>query len=80
MTGDGETWIVRLTPTAGSSVDRILTVPLGLDVWERRADCLVVAATESQLAELERRRVADVERVMTRAQFEAQMSNGPARP
>jgi hypothetical protein len=78
VTSGGETWIVRLTPTAGNSVDRILTVPLGLDVWERRADCLVVAATESQLAELERRRLAEVERMMTRAQYEARMSNGSA--
>jgi hypothetical protein len=36
---------------------------LGLDVWERRDDGLIVAASEAQLAELERRRLAWVERL-----------------
>lgn len=38
-------------------------MPLGLDVWERRDDSLIVAASEAQLAELERRRLAWVERL-----------------
>jgi hypothetical protein len=72
-----EVWIARLTPTATTSVDGLLRLPLGLDVWERHADALVVAAPESRLAELERRRLADVERIATRAQYEARMGDGP---
>jgi len=40
-------------------------------VWERHPDSLVVAATDDQLAELERRRLAEVERWSTREEFEA---------
>jgi len=58
-------WVARLAPMPGSHVERLLSMPLGLDVWERRADALVVAATDSQLAELERRRLAQVERICT---------------
>jgi isocitrate lyase len=62
-------WIARLTPTESSSVEQLLSVPLGLDVWERHPDSLVVAATDAQLAELERRRLAEVERWSTREQY-----------
>jgi hypothetical protein len=65
------TWIARLTPTASSSIELLLSVPVGLDVWERHPDSLVVAATDDQLAELERRRLAEVERWSTREEFEA---------
>ena len=64
-------WVARLTPTANSSVDVLLALPIGLDVWERHDDVLVVAANESQLAELERRRLAHVERLSTQAEFDA---------
>jgi hypothetical protein len=47
----------------GTSVDSLLSLPLGLDVWERHPDALVVAATEAQLEEIERRRLARVERI-----------------
>ena len=47
-------------------------MPLGLDVWERRGEVLLVAASELQLSELERRRLAEVERLSTVAEFEAQ--------
>jgi hypothetical protein len=67
----------RVTPEAGSSVARLLGMPLGLDVWERHADFLVVAAPESRLAELERRRLAHVERWATATQYQAQMQNRP---
>ncbi|MEU7811103.1 hypothetical protein [Pseudonocardia sp. NPDC049154] len=77
MTGSGETWVARLTPSVGRSVADLLAVPLGLDVWERHPDHLVVAASESQLGELERRRLAEVERMMTRSQYEAHMTEGP---
>jgi hypothetical protein len=63
------TWVARLTPTAGSSVEHLLHLPLGLDVWERHPDALVVAATEGQLAELERRKLAEVERWSTREEY-----------
>jgi len=77
------TWIARLTPTASSSIEMLLSVPAGLDVWERHPDSLVVAATDDQLAELERRRLAEVERGSTREEFEARAGrrhNGPAPP
>jgi hypothetical protein len=65
------TWIARLTPTVSSSIELLLGAPLGLDVWERHPGSLVVAATDDQLAELERRRLAEVERWSTREEFEA---------
>jgi hypothetical protein len=64
-------WVARLIPTLNSSVDALLHMPLGLDVWERHADALVVAASEAQLSELERRRLAQVERLSTVAEFQA---------
>jgi hypothetical protein len=69
------TWIARLTPTSSSSVERLLAMPMGLDVWERHADSLVVAATQSRLAELERRRLAEVERWSTRERYQARMQD-----
>jgi hypothetical protein len=69
MAGNGPTWVARLTPVAGRSVEDLLRLSLGLDVWERGADALVVAAPESRLAELERRRLAHVERWGTPAQY-----------
>jgi len=67
-------WVARLLPTLNSSIDALLNMPLGLDVWERHADALVVAASEAQLSELERRRLAQVERLSTVAAFEARAS------
>lgn len=64
-------WVARLTPMPHGSVDALLDLPLGLDVWERHADALVVAAEEAQLAELERRHLAQVERLSTVAEFQA---------
>jgi hypothetical protein len=64
-------WVARLTPMPHGSVDALLNMPLGLDVWERHADTLVVAASEAQLTELERRRLAQVERLSTVAEFQA---------
>jgi hypothetical protein len=64
-------WVARLTPMPHGSVEALLQLPLGLDVWERQADALVVAADETQLAELERRRIARVERLSTVAEFQA---------
>ena len=76
MAGD-RTWIARITPVAGGSVARLLALPLGLDVWERHPGFLVVAAPESRLAELERRRLATVDRWATREAYEARMADRP---
>jgi hypothetical protein len=72
--GQQTRWVARLLPTLNSSIDALLNMPLGLDVWERHADALVVAASEAQLSELERRRLAQVERLSTVAAFEARAS------
>jgi hypothetical protein len=55
----------------------LLSLPLGLDVWERRPDALVVAATEAQLEEIERRHLARVERIETVMAFLARQPPGP---
>jgi hypothetical protein len=72
------TWIARVRPPAGSSIAALLDLPLGLDVWERHADHLGVAASESRLAELERRRLAVVDRWAPQAEYEARMRNRSA--
>ncbi len=66
-----QTWVARITPAAGHSVATLLGLSLGLDVWERQADALVVAAPESRLLELERRRLAHVERWGTPTDYRA---------
>lgn len=71
-------WLARLTPTAASSIDALLALPLGMDVWERRGEVLVVRASEAQLSELERRRLAHVERLSTQAEFEARVARRAA--
>ena len=73
-------WVARLIPTLNSSIEALLHMPLGLDVWERHADALVVAASEAQLSELERRRLAQVERLSTVAAFEARASGHSSSP
>lgn len=72
-------WVARLTPTENSSIDSLLGLPMGLDVWERHDDVLVVAASEAQLSELERRRLAHVQWLSTQAEFEAQALRRAAR-
>jgi hypothetical protein len=71
MADEDTRWVARLTPMPQSSVEALLDMPLGLDVWERHADMLVVAASEAQLTELERRRLARVERLSTVAEFQS---------
>jgi hypothetical protein len=67
---DQETrWVARLTPMPQSSIEILLGMSLGLDVWERHGDALVVAASDVQLSEIERRRLAQVERLSTVAEF-----------
>jgi hypothetical protein len=58
-----------LTPAPGGDIERILQTSLGLDVWERNPDALVVRAYEGQLRELERRRLATVERRWTERDY-----------
>jgi hypothetical protein len=65
-------WVARLKPLPSSSIEAVLAMPLGLDVWERHADGLVVVASEAQLAELERRRLVQVERLATVTEFLAE--------
>jgi hypothetical protein len=83
MMSDKQTrWVARLTPMPNGSIDALLDMPLGLDVWERHADALVVAASDAQLSELERRRLAQVERLSTVAEFQAraqQRADSPER-
>jgi hypothetical protein len=73
-------WVVRLKPTPDSDIEQLLQMPLGLDVWERKRDPneLVVAANESQISELERRRLASVERISTVEEFISEFGS-PAR-
>jgi hypothetical protein len=71
-------WLVRLTPLAGGTVDDLLKMPLSLDVWEREASALVAAMSEPTIGEIERRRVAKVERLRTTAGLES-ADHGPAK-
>lgn len=64
-------WIVRLTPPEGRPVRDLLEIPLPLDVWERQPDALIAVVAEPVLREMERRRLATVERLCTTADHEA---------
>jgi hypothetical protein len=68
-----QTWIARLTPLSGGGVPALLAMPLGVDVWERHPGFLVVAAPESRLAEIERRRLARVDRLVTTERYVEEM-------
>lgn len=70
MATDKTRWIARLTPITGRSVNDLLRVPLPMDVWEREEDALLVAASETQLSELERRHLARVDRLSTVSEYE----------
>jgi len=63
-------WVVRLHPPAGHDVDTLLKLPFSLDVWQRDANALVVAASEATLNELERRKLARVDRISTVADYQ----------
>jgi hypothetical protein len=63
-------WVVRLTPPTGRTIRDLLEIPLSLDVWHRENDALVAAASEMTLRELERRRLAGVERLCTTEEYE----------
>jgi len=70
METDDTEWVVRLTPTAGSSVHDLLRLLLSMEVWERSNEGLVVAIKETQLAEITCRSLAHVERLYTVAEYE----------
>ena len=78
MGASERTWIARLTPLSGGGVPALLAMPLGVDVWERHPGFLVVAATESRLTEIERRRLARVERLVTTERYEEEMTDRPS--
>ena len=69
MAADEARWVVRLTPPAGQTVRDLLKIPLSLDVWQREDGALIAAASETTLRELERRRLASVERLCTIAEY-----------
>lgn len=71
MSNDQIRWIARLTPLPGIGVDTLLQISLGLDIWECHDDVLVVVANDVQLSELERRNLAQVERLSTVEEFQA---------
>ena len=73
MSETEQTWIARLTPLSGGGVPALLAMPLGVDVWERHPGFLVVAAPESRLAEIERRRLARVDRLVTTERYVEEM-------
>jgi hypothetical protein len=55
--------VAKLTADSAADIDALLGLPLALDVWERHNDSLVVAASQAQLLELERRRLVRVDRL-----------------
>src|SRR3954454_23765874 len=57
MTNSGVRWVAKLTADSAADIEALVGLSLGLDVWERHDDGLVVAASEAQLLELERRRL-----------------------
>lgn len=69
--GERERWVARVRPGPSLTVDSLLAMPLGLDVWERQDDVLVVAADDAELSALEGRRLAVVERLATVADWQA---------
>jgi hypothetical protein len=76
MTNSGVRWVAKLTADSSADIDALLSLSLGLDVWERHDDSLLVAASEAQLLELERRRLVRVNRLATQAELEARARGG----
>jgi hypothetical protein len=76
MTNSGVRWVAKLTADSAADIEALLGLSLGLDVWERHGDSLVVAASEAQLLELERRRLVRVDRLATQVEFEGRARGG----
>ena len=66
---DRPKWLVRIRPLAQSSVADLLRLPVPLDVWQRDKDGLVAAASDESLDEIERRKLARVERICSVADY-----------
>jgi hypothetical protein len=79
MAADEVRWVVRLTPPQGRTIRDLLEIPVPLDVWQREATALVAAVPEPALRELERRRLANVERICTTAEYEERASESASR-
>jgi hypothetical protein len=60
---DKAKWLARIRPMPSASVEDLLRLPVSLDVWQRDSDALLAAATDDSLHEIERRRLAKVERI-----------------
>jgi hypothetical protein len=75
-----EKWVVRLSPMPGRTVDDLLQMPYALDVWQRHESSLVASAPHATLVEIERRKLARVERMGPTEQFAAQASTEPRKP
>lgn len=69
-------WVARLTATPAMSLEALLGMSLGLDVWERQPDGLIVAASEHHLGEVERRHLAAVQRLGTVEEYLRRLSEG----
>jgi hypothetical protein len=80
MATDQTRWVARLTPASGGTVRDLLRLPLALDVWQREGEVLIVAAAAVTLDELERRRLAAVERLCTTTEYEAEAQRAATRP
>lgn len=77
MTEQAERWIARLEPLPGHTIMTLLHQSPGLDVWEREPGGLIVTATEGQLREIERRRLARVERIEPVAAYLTRLTPPP---
>jgi hypothetical protein len=84
MAPDPTRWVARLTPPltlpGGSTVRDLLQLPLALDVWQRDGEVLIVAAAAATLDELERRRLATVERLCPTTEYEARARRAAGQP
>jgi hypothetical protein len=81
MDEDEIRWVVRLRPVTGQNIQDLLELPLSIDVWQRSVDGLVAVVSDGTLQELERRRLAKMEKVCTTAEYleqvEKRAGNGP---
>jgi|tagenome__1003787_1003787.scaffolds.fasta_scaffold19259386_2 hypothetical protein len=75
-----EKWLVRLSPVPGGTVDDLLQMPYALDVWQRDETSLVASAPHATLVEIERRKLARVERMGPTEEFAAQASTAGPKP
>jgi len=65
MSSRDQRWLARLTPISPLTVTLLLTRLRGVDVWERHAASLVVAAGAGDLLEIDRQQLAKVEWLCT---------------